>query len=142
VAIFQERLADLHRRLGEMQAELDGENPFARAPCFAGPRAPRAARAPAPAPVSAPPGTQLGPGAAPSRRLLSAMRELLDGYEQMLAHTAPAAAPTVTISAGPFPDTGALEQFERALARLPGVQDVALREHEGADRVILDVQLS
>jgi hypothetical protein len=46
------------------------------------------------------------------------------------------------VAVGPFPGTGVLNRFDRALARLPGVRDVALREHEGADRAIIDVQLS
>ncbi|MGH2856123.1 MAG: hypothetical protein ACRDMJ_01410 [Solirubrobacteraceae bacterium] len=63
----------------------------------------------------------------------------------------PAAVPTVTraresvepvaVSAGPFDGTGALARFERALATLPGVSRVTLREFEGADRAVFEVLL-
>jgi hypothetical protein len=76
------------------------------------------------------------------------MRELLDGYEVVLLELGqqpgPAAAAVATelsVSAGPFPTTAALREFERSLASLPGVRDVAVRGYVGADRAILDVQL-
>jgi hypothetical protein len=95
-------------------------------------------------------------------RLLAAMRELLDGYEQVLARISPApqASPTpparqaagppptrrrgdpgVTLAAGPFPSLEALSEFEQAVSRLPGVRDVAVRGYEGADRAIIEVRL-
>jgi hypothetical protein len=49
--------------------------------------------------------------------------------------------PHLTLSAGPFPDTGAVHEFERALARLPGVRDVGVRGYDGPDRAILEVEL-
>ncbi|MGH2875254.1 MAG: hypothetical protein ACRDLV_03270 [Solirubrobacteraceae bacterium] len=45
----------------------------------------------------------------------------------------------VAVSAGPFDDTGALARFERALATLPGVSRVTLREFQGADRAVFEV---
>jgi hypothetical protein len=87
------------------------------------------------------------------------MRELLDGYERLLAQTssssgvapAPAAVrrleatprdgPGVTVSAGPFTRIEALREFEQALSRLPGVGEVVVRAYEGADRAIIDVRL-
>ncbi len=50
-------------------------------------------------------------------------------------------AGALTLSAGPFATIGALHAFEQALAGLTGVSEVTLRAFEGADRVILDVQL-
>jgi hypothetical protein len=47
----------------------------------------------------------------------------------------------VTLSAGPFATIAALHSFEQALAGLAEVREVTLRAFDGADRVILDVQL-
>jgi hypothetical protein len=94
-----------------------------------------------------------------SGRLLASMRELLDGYDRVLAQTGsspggvPAPAPTrrpeptarngpgVIVSVGPFTGIEALREFEQALARLPGVSEVAVRAYEGTDRAIIDVRL-
>jgi hypothetical protein len=35
----------------------------------------------------------------------------------------------------------ALRAFERAVSRLPGVREVAVRGYEGADRAIIEVRL-
>jgi hypothetical protein len=76
------------------------------------------------------------------------MRELLDGYEVVLLEMGQQAGPAATpataelsVSAGPFPTTEALREFERSLAGLPGVRDVAVRGYVGADHAIVDVQL-
>ena len=96
-------------------------------------------------------------------RLLASMRELLDGYEQFLvpiptvtppppppppppvATTCPPARPPedpgVTVAAGPFSSLEAVREFEQAVSRLPGVQDVAVRGYEGSDRAIIEVRL-
>jgi hypothetical protein len=80
-----------------------------------------------------------------AERLTAATRELLAGYERMLAPTPPRrpelAAP-VTVSAGPFANIEALHEFEEALSRMPGVRDVAVRGYEGTDRAIIDVRLA
>jgi hypothetical protein len=47
----------------------------------------------------------------------------------------------LTMTAGPFASTESLREFERTLAGLPGVRDVALRGYEPANRAILEVQL-
>jgi hypothetical protein len=47
----------------------------------------------------------------------------------------------LTLTAGPFASTESLREFERTLAGLPGVRDVALRGYEPANRAILEVQL-
>lgn len=92
-----------------------------------------------------------------SRYLLSSIRELVAGYEQLLADARVRAAPAatrwthrpppredagVTVSAGPFPSVDAVHEFERTLAGLRGVRDVAVRGYEGTDRAILDVRLT
>jgi hypothetical protein len=81
-----------------------------------------------------------------SERLVASMRELLAGYERVLASASPRrpdpAAPPVTLSAGPFASIEALHEFEEALSRMPGVRDVAVRGYEGTDRAILDVRLA
>jgi hypothetical protein len=80
-----------------------------------------------------------------SERLVASMRELLAGYERVLAsrprspHPEPAA---VTLSAGPFATIDALHEFEAALSQLPAVSEVAVRGYEGTDRAIIDVRLA
>ncbi|MGH2916060.1 MAG: hypothetical protein ACRDMX_13830 [Solirubrobacteraceae bacterium] len=54
---------------------------------------------------------------------------------------APVSVCRVGVSAGPFPDAAALTSFERALAGLPGVLEVRLREYEGADRALFELRL-
>jgi hypothetical protein len=48
----------------------------------------------------------------------------------------------IEIAAGPFADTEALRQFERALEQLDAVRRVTVRGYEGSDRAILDVELA
>ena len=91
-----------------------------------------------------------------SERLVASMRELLAGYERVLAPRsarparasvppAPEHAPPtaqVTLLAGPFASTEALREFEAALSHLRGVSEVTVRGYEGADRAIIDVRLA
>jgi hypothetical protein len=118
------RHAELDSRLREMQAELLPE---------------RAPPEPVPRPQSAPPSPRVDASAQLSRRLVAALRELLQGYDVLLA--TPRRASDVSISAGPFSATAALSEFERAVAGIPGVREVTLRGFEGSDRAILEVQL-
>jgi hypothetical protein len=79
-----------------------------------------------------------------SERLVASMRELLNGYERVLApasrrHHEPAG---VTLNAGPFADIDALREFEAALSDFRGVREVTVRGYEGADRAIIDVRLA
>jgi hypothetical protein len=53
----------------------------------------------------------------------------------------PAPTAEVTVCAGPFASLDAVRAFERALAELPGVREVARRGFEGSDRAIIDVVL-
>jgi hypothetical protein len=73
--------------------------------------------------------------------LLAATRDLLDGYERAALGASANSPLRVTLSVGPFAGTDALHAFERALASIPGVTDVAVRGYEGPDRAILEVQL-
>jgi hypothetical protein len=70
-------------------------------------------------------------------KLIAAIEDLLEVCERPAA----ASADEVTLSAGPFADTGSLRAFERALAELPGVLRVTVRGYEGTDRAIIDVEL-
>jgi hypothetical protein len=70
-------------------------------------------------------------------RLLATSRELLAEQADMLAR----ATPAVSLAAGPFTDTHALQGFQHAISQLPQVREVAVREYVGAEGVILDVQL-
>ena len=125
------------------------------------PEPPPAAPPPEPLPVPEPPPipapaleSGLGSGypaealAELSERLVASMRELLAGYERVLApasrrrpEPAPAASAHVTLLAGPFASTEALREFETALSHLRGVREVLVRGYEGTDRAIIDVRL-
>lgn len=105
---------------------------------------------PEPPPPPPVPGPALGAGVQIqaltelSERLIASMRELLDGYERVLTLPSrrPAASTYVTMSAGPFTSIEALHDFEEALSRVRGVQDVVVRGYEGTDRAVIDVRLA
>jgi hypothetical protein len=92
-------------------------------------------------PESAPP--QPGAGLPPELQsgLLAATRALLAAYERAVSSPSPLGMLEVSVSAAPFSSTDALHAFERALAQIPGVLEVAVRGYEGPDRAILEVQL-
>jgi hypothetical protein len=115
---------------------------------------------PTPPPTTAPPPAAADPQLQSltelSAGLLASMRELLAGYERILLpssrpvrRSAPPRArpgsgsdiPDVTLSAAPFVSLTALHEFEEAVARLPGVREVAVRGYEGTDRAIIEVRL-
>ena len=73
-------------------------------------------------------------------RLLELHRELLSQYAEVLERRAGESV-TVAVTAGPFTNAGSVREFERALAALPGVSAVTVREYLGEDRVQIDVQL-
>jgi hypothetical protein len=82
-------------------------------------------------------------------KLLSSMRDLLDAYEFVLTRTlAPdpaaeaAAAAELSLAAGPFASTAAVQAFERTLAGVPGVREVTVRGYEAGNRAIFDVLLA
>jgi hypothetical protein len=74
-------------------------------------------------------------------RLLELHRELLSQYAEVLERRAGESA-TVAVTAGPFATAGHVREFERALATLPGVRAVSVREYLGEDRVQVDVRLT
>jgi hypothetical protein len=151
-----DRLAEMDRLLHDVQAELAPDRE--PAPPMPGDEAP---------PVTPHDAPDFGAGSPETREealsefatgLLAAMRELLDGCDGVLAlarstPTAPAITrprpqgavrekdPGVTMSAGPFPSTEAVREFEDVLSRLPRVRDVAVRGYEGTDRAIIEVRL-
>ena len=135
---------------------LDGEQPIdagepigagpSAAPVFAGDRPP--GRGPEPLHLVAP-GEPAGPGSPAAQlaelveaheRLLELHRELLSQYAEVLERRAGESV-TVAVTAGPFTNAGSVREFERALATLPGVSTVTVREYLGEDRVQIDVQL-
>ena len=149
VSAFETRLAAMDRRLRELQEELapsgapppdpvDNGETVARASIRPGAlAAPLASERPEPARDFLVPLYE---------RLLASMRELLAGYELVVAAPERAARPRpaaegVAVSAGPFSSTPALRDFERALSELPGVQSVSLRGYDTDDRAVWDVQL-
>jgi hypothetical protein len=73
-------------------------------------------------------------------RLLELHRELLTQYAEVLERRAEESA-TVAVTAGPFASARTVREFERALASLPGVSAVTVREYLAGDRVQVDVRL-
>jgi hypothetical protein len=153
----------MDRLLRDIQVELaperepvpllgdEPEPPPAAPPADPPPAAPRADPAPSSLPAGHEP--QIQALSELSARLLASIRELLAGYERVLV---PAASPPrsarraarhrtdsadVTLAAGPFASLQALREFEQAVARLPGVRDVAIRGYEGTDRAVIEVRL-
>jgi hypothetical protein len=165
------RLAEIDRRLREIQADLDpGREPRPTSE-------PRETSEPHPPPEPARPRGRSGPLAAALQRatrarpaaerahertaerteeldavaelharLLGWIGELLDAYQTALAGlpqpTRAATGDELTISVGPFAGTEAVRAFERALSEIPGVTEVTIRGYEGENRAIVDVQLS
>jgi hypothetical protein len=150
-SILDARLAEIDRRLRMIQSGLepavdreqrDGhrqvEAPAGSEAAAVAPP-PSRARGVAPAPAvqePADPAVAVDGLAAAHQRLLGSAREL----EAALAR-ASLAAGSISVSAAPFASTKAVRKFERALAELPGVREVALREYQGEDRVVFEVQL-
>ncbi len=74
--------------------------------------------------------------------LLSSMHEAITGLQHALGQVPRISATELTLSAGPFATIEAVHAFEHALERLPGVREVTIRGYEGADRAVIDVELS
>jgi hypothetical protein len=70
-------------------------------------------------------------------RLLATSQNLLIEQADMLSR----ATPSVSVTAGPFTDTAALQEFRRAVADLPQVRQVTVREYVGSEGAVLDVRL-
>jgi hypothetical protein len=79
-------------------------------------------------------------------RLLTSMRVLLSAYEAAIAKLPTSgegsAVQEFTVAAGPFASTESLRKFERTLAAIPDVREVAIRGYEGEDRAIVDVRFN
>jgi hypothetical protein len=174
-----EHLAEMDRVLRDIQLELAPDREPAPAladlpPAFASAPPPRPSENPPPPSATETPAPPPAPRADPDPQpqavsqlaasLLASMRELLDGYEQLLApmRSSPRPPPSpvrrragapprssgqpeepeVTVAVGPFAAVEALREFEQAVAGLPGVRDVAVRGYEGTDRAIIEVRLA
>jgi hypothetical protein len=152
-SILDERLAEIDRRLRTIQSDLvavpDAEaaeepvtDPAKEAPAereteplrLVEPTEP-------PAPSDAGRAAQLAELLEAHERLLELHRELLSQYAEVLERRADESA-TVAVTAGPFATAGTVREFERALASLPGVTAVTVREYLGDDRVQVDVRLA
>jgi hypothetical protein len=149
-----EHLAEMDRLLRDIQIELLSDRE--PAPPLAGiADTPPPSSGPPPfdepSPRPATPEPQLRLLSELSAGLLASMRELLAGYERVLVGRAPPPArrpaprhphgPDAPLSAAPFPSLEALREFEAAVARLPGVREVAVQGHEGTDRATIEVRL-
>ncbi|MFN2467971.1 MAG: hypothetical protein ABR521_07590 [Gaiellaceae bacterium] len=114
-------LAEMERKLRDLQRELTGEEPEEAIPA-------QGVQATAPPPPVAatppPPATRPPPAATPPTP----------------AATPPPAAQAL-LRAGPFVDIESLGRFEQALRALDGVEEVVLRGFEG-DRALFDVRLA
>lgn len=159
-SILDERLAEIDRRLRTIQSGLvpvpdepahddaaptevpgdpaDPDEPAA-APLAGDPEPLRLVEPDEPAARGAT--SQLADLVQAHERLLELHRELLSQYAEVLERRAGERA-TVAVTAGPFSSADTVREFERALAGLPGVSAVTVREYVGADRVQVDVQLT
>ena len=77
------------------------------------------------------------------------MRVLLSAYEardradcRVPSEGAGSVRSEFTVAAGPFASTESLRKFERTLAAIPDVREVAIRGYEGEDRAIVDVRFN
>ena len=72
------------------------------------------------------------------RRLVEIQQELASDLPRRPEPQPPV---ELDVSVGPFASTDAVREFERELARLPGVREVMLRGYEPGNRAIIEVQL-
>ncbi len=150
-SILDERLAEIDRRLRMIQSGLEpvpdrdpepGSEPPPEATLREPPPPPTVLR-PAPEPQDdgdsevALLTARLAELTAAHERLLAATQDMLIEQADLLSR----AAPAVSVSAGPFADTAALQAFRSALAALPQVREVTVREYLGTERAVLDVHL-
>ncbi|HEY3773439.1 MAG TPA: hypothetical protein VGL69_10625 [Solirubrobacteraceae bacterium] len=146
-SILDARLAEIDRRLRTIQSDLapvpdaeSTEEPVVDEPVAE--RDPEPLRLVEPAePADSGRAAQLAELLEAHERLLELHRELLSQYAEVLERRADESA-TVAVTAGPFTTAGTVREFERALASLPGVSAVTVREYLGDDRVQVDVRLA
>jgi hypothetical protein len=152
-SILDARLAEIDRRLRMIQSGLEpvrdepaAEGPSSELPLAPAPPAPTALY-PSRVAAAAERGddddvavltARLSELAVAHERLLAATQDLLIEQADALSR----AAPPVSVAAGPFTDTAALAQFQNAVAELPQVREVTVREYVGAERAVLDVHLA
>jgi hypothetical protein len=158
-SILDARLAEIDRRLRMIQSGLEpvreaSADPVAEPPPLSDPLQPPPL---APTPLIA---RRLAPSSPPVPAdardeeiavLTARLSELTSAHERLLATTQnllieqadvlARATPAVSVAAGPFTDTRALQEFQHAVSGLPQVREVAVREFVGSEGVILDVQL-
>jgi hypothetical protein len=152
-SILDERLAEIDRRLRTIQTELAPAPPVAEAPAqqlLPPPTPLRAAPVPEPADddddrVDALI-AQLSELSGAHERLLELHRDLLAQYAEVLSHPGagadgPGSGATAELRVGPFADAVAVRAFTRALASLPGVDEVDVREYLDGGRVVLEARL-
>jgi hypothetical protein len=163
-SILDARLAEIDRRLRMIQsglepvrddhdpvapAQLDPRDPGGRDPDGREPGAPTPLRATR---MAAPQGGQgLDPRDEEVAVLTARLSELTVAHERLLATSQnllieqadmlSRATPSVSVTAGPFTDTAALQEFRRAVADLPQVRQVTVREYVGSEGAVLDVHL-
>jgi hypothetical protein len=156
-SILDERLAEIDRRLRTIQSDLvpvpdaaPSEEPIGEEPQSQSEAQPQPVPAREPEPLrlvepAEPAGSvraaQLAELLEAHERLLELHRELLSQYAEVLERRAGESA-MVAVTAGPFATAGTVREFERALAALPGVSAVTVREYLGDDRVQVDVRLA
>jgi hypothetical protein len=144
-SILDTRLAEIDRRLRAIQTGLE---PAARA--ARGVQDEPATQAPLVPPEAAPVPKRLPTEDRQVGELVARLTALAEAHERLVYITReltdrrePAGSgPSVSVSAGPFGGTDALRSFERSLQALPEVHSAVVREYEGADRAIVDVQLT
>jgi hypothetical protein len=154
-SILDERLAEIDRRLRTIQSDLvsvpdtePSDEPIDEAPPPQSQPQPVPEREPEPLrlvepaePAGSVRAAQLAELLEAHERLLELHRELLSQYAEVLERRAGESA-MVSVTAGPFATAGTVREFERALAALPGVSAVTVREYLGDDRVQVDVRLA
>ena len=159
-SILDARLAEIDRRLRMIQSGLEpvrddddrlaAPEPPQLDPLETGGREPVAPTPLRAARMALPPGqadsgdeevavltARLSELTAAHERLLATTQNLLVEQADMLAR----ATPSVSVTAGPFTDMAALQEFRNALAELPQVREVAVREYVGSEGAVLDVHL-
>lgn len=159
-SILDARLAEIDRRLRMIQSGLEPvrderDRLAAPEPSQLDPLAPGEREPEAPNPLRAtrvPP----SPDQADSREeevavLTARLSELTTAHERLLATTQnllieqadmlARATPSLSVTAGPFTDTAALQEFRNVLAELPQVYAVTVREYVGSEGAVLDVRL-
>jgi len=162
-SILDARLAEIDRRLRMIQSGLEPVREASADPVAEPPPPPMSDPFQPPPPPLPPPSLiarRLAPSHPPEPAdtrdeeiavLTARLSELTSTHERLLATTQnllieqadvlARATPAVSVAAGPFTDTRALQEFQHAVSGLPHVRDVAIREFVGSEGVILDVQL-